>query len=387
MQAPIDLTNAPDVDSDTPPEDSHDVTGKDTNSPDTAIDVLFEHQRGSWFCGFPLYSSSALLNLDPAAWCNAQGKASAVNVTNAQTPDPSWQWVWPTWYVDMSRDVDEEGWQYSFMFRRNTSWHGTHPWFHSFVRRRRWVRMRRKGGRRQAHEPPSEGRKATERAHDAHLLNSDYFTIHPTKTAERASTYAPSMHRTVSNNPVNLRSAEDEDEEPEEIDNLQTLLRLLRSARIDREKIKMVLRFLDEGGEDVYYLSEQMPHILSLFMFQYTRRQLLSKMLKKIQESSEHRTAHEKKDEPENEQEKQKIDNLLRAVKAAEDEVKSLEYWSDIKHVAQKGETISATDGGSGWDERWQGLDQSGATQGTEPQTDEHGHIQGSEARTAGSET
>jgi hypothetical protein len=39
--------------------------------------------------------------------------------------------------------VDEEGWEYSFFFR-GFVWHGTSPWFHSFVRRRRWIRLRRR---------------------------------------------------------------------------------------------------------------------------------------------------------------------------------------------------------------------------------------------------
>lgn len=102
-----------------------------------AIDVLYENQRGAWLCGLPLFSSASLLNFDPPAWRNGLGQASPVSVVDAQTPDPSWRWAWPTWYVDMSADVDEEGWQYSFMFRQKTSWHGSHPWFHSFVRRRR----------------------------------------------------------------------------------------------------------------------------------------------------------------------------------------------------------------------------------------------------------
>lgn len=374
MQTPIDLTNAPDIEEDpTQLDEGHYHTPR--NAPETATDVLFENQRGSWWCGLPLYSSASLLNFDPAAWCNAHGKASPVDVTNAQTPDPAWQWIWPTWYVDMSGDVDEEGWQYSFMFTKTAVWHGTHPWYHSFVRRRRWVRMRRKAGRRHVHEPPSEGRRPAEEAHDAHLLNDDYFTIHPTKTADRASTYAASLVRTVSLNRLNLRSPDILDEPPEEIDNIQTLLKLLRAARIDREKINMVLQFLDQGGQDVYYLSEHMSHILSLFMFQYTRRQLLSRMLEKINASREHRLERQRRNEEEHEHEKEKIDNLLRAVKAAEDQVKALEYWSDIKHMAQKGETLTAADDSAGWDHGWQGLDQSGATQPPKPPTDEHGHV------------
>ncbi len=75
------------------------------------IDVLYENQRGWFFFGIPLYSHSSLLNFDPAPWINKDGRDSAVNITNAQVPDPGWEWAWKSWYVDMSqrivRDVSE----------------------------------------------------------------------------------------------------------------------------------------------------------------------------------------------------------------------------------------------------------------------------------------
>ncbi|KAL9053722.1 MAG: hypothetical protein Q9162_004596 [Coniocarpon cinnabarinum] len=382
MSAPIDLTAAPDV---SPPGSSHAQTSPHPKQ-DVVLDILYENQRGAWFFGLPLFSSASLLNFDPAPWCNAHGKPSPVNVTNAQTPDPSWQWAWPTWYVDMSADVDEEGWQYSLGFRKGRAWHGTHPWFHSFVRRRRWVRMRRKGGKRHANEPPSEGQRAAEKAREAHLLNADYFTIHPVKTTDQASTYAPTLTKTKSGHPENLRlvpeDAEDEGEE-EEIDNLQALFARLKKATVDREKINMVLQFLDQGGQDVYYLSDQMSHILSMFVFQYTRRQLLSRMLAKITEASEKRADHDKKGTEESALEKQKIDELLKAIDAAEDEVKSLEYWSDIRDMVQAGETVHGIDPQEGWTD-WQGLDQSGAVQASSPRVARDGHIGEEAERTPG---
>lgn len=96
--------------------------------PDSVIDVLYENQRGWFLFGMPLYSANSLLNLDPAPWQNGMFQDSPVNITNAQVPDPSWQWAWRTWYVDMSHDVDEEGWEYSFSFQPRFAWHGSHPW-------------------------------------------------------------------------------------------------------------------------------------------------------------------------------------------------------------------------------------------------------------------
>jgi hypothetical protein len=46
----------------------------------------------------------------------------------------------------------------------------------------------------------------------------------------------------------------------------------------------------------------------------------------------------------------------MKAVQAADEQVKRLEYWSDIKGMAQRGDTLEASEGGR-WDgEKWQGL-------------------------------
>lgn len=344
------------------------------SAPESAIDILWENQRGAWMCGLPVFSSASLLQFDPPAWLNGHGKPSAVDVTNAQTPDPTWQWAWPTWYVDMSQDVDEEGWQYSFMFRRKASWHGSHPWFHSYVRRRRWIRKRVKTSR---HDLPSEGRKGKQ---DAHRLNADYFTIHPARMLTRtASSIAPSM--TLS---TLAKQAQDEEEQPEEMDSMAGLLRSLRRANVDREKVGLVMRFLDEGGDDVFSLADEMEHVMSLFMFQYTRRQLLQRMLDKITAAADHREEHEANKKPEDEHEKKKTDSLLHAVRAAEKQVQALEYWSDIRDLVQEGHTLHGAETESGWDGSWTGLDNSGAARVEPPKTDEHGHIADDEARTAG---
>lgn len=221
------------------------------NSPQAVIDVLYENQRGSWLCGLPRFSSASLLNFDGPAWRNGFGHTSGVSVVDAQTPDPSWKWAWSTWYVDMSGDVDEEGWQYSFMFRRGTAWHGSHPWYHSFVRRRRWIRKRVKSTRRQPGELPSEGRQGK---HDAHRLNADYFTLHNAKTLSHPDSIAPSvMSPTISKYNTHAQ----EDDEAMEVDSMGSLLRAMKKAKVDREKIALVLRFLDEGGDDIYYLTNE----------------------------------------------------------------------------------------------------------------------------------
>lgn len=201
---------------------------KEEHKLDAEVDVLYENQRGWFFFGIPLYSASSLLNFDPPSWLSADFKPSAVNITNAQVPDPSWEWVWKQWYVDMSYDVDDEGWQYSFSFASRFSWHGTHPWFHSFARRRRWLRKRSK-------------RKTHSQVNNAHMLTSDYFTIHP-----GAGESGASSPRAVARDETGLA---DQGDVP--IDHIANLMVSLKQAAVDREKIDAVREFIAAGGDDV----------------------------------------------------------------------------------------------------------------------------------------
>lgn len=64
-----------------------------------------------------------------------------MNIENYQLPDPTWEWVSKNWMIDMTEDVDEAGWQYALKFH-GAVWHGNYKHFRSFVRRRRWIRLR-----------------------------------------------------------------------------------------------------------------------------------------------------------------------------------------------------------------------------------------------------
>ncbi|KAJ2732276.1 hypothetical protein H4S06_006856, partial [Coemansia sp. BCRC 34490] len=81
--------------------------------------------------------------MDPPPWCDTAMKLTLPNVHSFQLPDPSWQWVSPRWLIDMTLDVDDDGWQYSSRFSQSV-WHGRHSATRSFVRRRRWLRLRRR---------------------------------------------------------------------------------------------------------------------------------------------------------------------------------------------------------------------------------------------------
>lgn len=70
-----------------------------------------------------------------------------------------------------------------------------------------------------------------------------------------------------------------EQAEEEGIADVPRLMSVLHNSRLDREKIEAVQAFLRDGGEEVAYLPERIPAIMSLMIFQASRRQLLSLLL------------------------------------------------------------------------------------------------------------
>ncbi|KAF1812277.1 hypothetical protein P152DRAFT_514433 [Eremomyces bilateralis CBS 781.70] len=221
-----------------------------------------------------------------------------------------------------------------------SKWHGTHPFWNSFVRRRHWVRKRVR--------IPGFARTGKENAsHHPHKLTSDYFTIHPAGPnavdsgpeslfSESSSTLAPTgaisrwQHLVADPDP----SASPTDA----IENIGSLLRALRFASIDREKITLVQSFLDHGGEELHYLAETMPEIMAKFVFQQSRRRLLARLREQIRQAEEHRKEHERRGESEEEREARMIDDLLRAVEAADWECGRLQYWSDVREMERRAE-------------------------------------------------
>ena len=320
--------------------------GAGQHNTDTFLEILYENQRGMFLFGVPKYSSSSLLPTDPKPWQNAQFRTSPVDIRNAQVPDPSWEWSWKSWYVDMSRDVDEEGWEYSLKFYGRWSWHGNHPWFHSFVRRRRWLRMRvRKDMKHHTREK-------------AHELTADYFTIHPKTVRPLSEMDGSEMAR--------LRAkaeGSDEDLEKMEITDIGSLIRALRKASVDREKIVAVRKFIDTAQDELYYLADRMPEIMSLFVYQSSRRQLLADLLHRFDEAqtkqqdlSAHKHGEDEDAQQEHDAAAKHANHLISAVRAADEQVKKLEYWSDIKVMAQHGDLLEEAEGGQ-WDRsKWQGL-------------------------------
>lgn len=314
---------------------------------ETAIDILYENERGGFLCGRALFSGQALGFLDVPPWTNAYHKATPSNINTAQVPDPSWEWVWPEWRVNKQKDVDDSGWEYSFAFSRKFSWHKG-KWWNSFVRRRAWIRKRIKKN--------SEDDAST----DPHMLSSGYFTVRPASYKSNQSRDSI-MSARLSHQPSMSQISDDEiEEEPLKIDNIEDLLKILRHARIDREKLDAVENYLDNAS-DLDKLQDAMHDIMSLFVFQDSRRKLLGDLMKVHDET----TAQVK--ETNTTELRERSQALKDAIGHADEEVRRLAYWSDIKQMAESGEAKDAVMGNKGWDKSWEGVDQSG---GAHPQRD-----------------
>ena len=319
-------------------------------TPESEIDILYENQRGGFLCGIPLFSSMALGNLDPPAWTNFAHKASPTDIHTAQVPDPSWEWAWPEWKINLEDGVDEDGWEYSFMFSRHFSWHKA-KWWNSFVRRRAWIRKRVK-------------KDAGYVSQDPNMLNPEYFSVRPSSEMGRSPSRRGSIsHRSNRTNRTSMSTANDADELPQpDIESVEGLLRTLGESRIDREKIDAVDNYLEHAEDDLSGLQNVMHEIMSVFVFQASRRVLLSRLTRVYdEEAAEERKGRGGKDtEDGGKAPSKRVENLAAAVKHADEEVRRLEYWSDVKGITAGGDSKGAVDESKGWDPSWEGLDRSG---------------------------
>ena len=160
---------------------------------------------------------------------------------------------------------------------------------------------------------------------------------------------------------VSVEEAELKEEEKPDIRDMDTLLATLKGARIDREKIEAVDNFLKHGQDDVARLQESMHDIMSFFVFQASRRALLTTLTKIYDEAL---IKSKEADEADKAGLQEHINHIAAAIKHADEEVRRLEYWSDVKAMASAGDSKGAADGDAGWDKhKWQGVDNSAPTE------------------------
>ena len=104
-------------------------------------DVIWENQRGSSLFGKAKYSARSLLPTDFSPWSNDKGRFVLAK-DKFQCP-PTWVNC-SDWMVDMEGDVDAEGWRYAFSFGTSPENYSSDSGSVKYVRRRKWLRMRRR---------------------------------------------------------------------------------------------------------------------------------------------------------------------------------------------------------------------------------------------------
>ncbi|KAL8392670.1 hypothetical protein RB595_002750 [Gaeumannomyces hyphopodioides] len=327
----------------------------------SAIDILYENERGALCCGYPLFASRALGNLDPPAWTNVAHKPSPTDIRTAQVPDPSWDWAWPEWRVNHEEQgTDKDGWEYSFAFHKKFSWHGP-KWWNSFVRRRAWTRRRVK-------------KDQIRQAHGGSLLQPEYFTVRSSaemarrrSSAEFSGLGSGSKRGSMMSASVTSQATGGAGGEKADIRDVEELLMILRGCRIDREKIEALENYLENGDEDdLENLEGKMPEVMGFFVFQTSRRLLVAR-LTELHDQTQQEAGRQKGEATGSSRAAAMGRALATALRRADEEVKRLEYWSDVKEVAEKGHSHGAVDGECGWDDSWEGVDNSGpAAPGTQ---------------------
>lgn len=212
---------------------------------DIGMDTVIENERGWFFFGYPYFSNNSLLPWDPSRWSSDTGTPISGGPREIAVPDDTWVWIWHTWYTDMCGDVDDQGWRYAWRFGSST-WHGSHTWFRSFVRRRIWRRLRRKVVR------PAQMPQAPQRA----SLDSQVSRVTFPNSLDISSGQVSLHSRRGSPAPIRpLPSICITEEVESETDLIPDLVSRMNDCRIDRERIQLFIAFVTQHAQNTQLIN------------------------------------------------------------------------------------------------------------------------------------
>ncbi|KAF9924018.1 hypothetical protein FBU30_005948 [Linnemannia zychae] len=235
---------------------------------DFVYDFLYQHQRGAFFLGTPKFSSKSLLPVDPDEWTDQTSQTSAMDISDYELPDPNWEWVHKTWLVDMTGDVDEDGWEYAMTFH-GSPWHGNYEIFRSFARRRRWLRLRKRKGKTLGKPSalpertyPSLPTLSQSQLDATTILQQDST---PYSTVDQKA--GESIHTGIGN--LSLSPS------PQRVDLYQSL----KKSHSDREKLAHVAQYVVRYPGDFDDIEKRMDKYLNLFDYETSRREFISMLM------------------------------------------------------------------------------------------------------------
>ncbi|GJJ69583.1 hypothetical protein EMPS_01930 [Entomortierella parvispora] len=264
------------VDAETAPGDSRYFQGPKDPPPegDFVYDFLYQHERGAFFLGTPNFSSKSLLPVDPDEWTNSNFETSAMDVSDFEVPDPSWEWVHKSWLVDMTGDVDEDGWEYAMTFH-GSPWHGNYEVFRSFARRRRWLRLRKRKGKTLGKPERLPGRSYPESINSAtwSKLDISRYLDQPSPFPDGEIEDKSSMKKAPSSmaGPSNLSV-------PAPYRKPVDLYKIMKKGRSDREKLAYLAQYVVRYPGETDDIDQRLEKYLNLLDYETSRREFLSVM-------------------------------------------------------------------------------------------------------------
>ncbi|CAO3563013.1 unnamed protein product [Mortierella alpina] len=238
---------------------------------DFVYDFLYEHQRGAFFLGTPNFSSKSLLPVDPDEWTDQFFESSAMDTSDYGLPDPSWEWVHKSWLVDMTGDVDEDGWEYAMTFH-GSPWHGNYEIFRSFARRRRWLRLRKRKGKTLGKPKPLPERTYPSSVDAASWAKVDASPL----DLEEPSPFPPVDQDRVGGKDKPNATTSGSLPVPPQRSNPMDLYKILKKARSDREKLAYTAQYVVRYPGQLGDLGERLEKYLGLLDYESSRREFLS---------------------------------------------------------------------------------------------------------------
>lgn len=260
----------------------HSQSATECTSDAGVVDYLVENQRGWVFLGFPFFSENSLLPWDPSNWTTLDKHASP-GISQHLLPSVYWKWVWKRWYVDMIGDVDDQGWTYSWRFGAST-WHGSHIWFNSFVRKRVWKRLRQPVKQEISKDTlttlatlPSNISSTTHLnvRHSYIGGDEDPFELNREESRNQEELSKRRFHiRKV--NVSNLDSSTGNQMHGSPIDSVESLITRVKSCRIDRERIVLIGHVIKHSTYDMLrQLIDRLAEVLNTFDFRDSTKHLM----------------------------------------------------------------------------------------------------------------
>ncbi|KAF9984813.1 hypothetical protein BGZ75_003601 [Mortierella antarctica] len=238
---------------------------------DFVYDFLYQHQRGAFFLGTPNFSSKSLLPVDPDEWTDQSFESSAMDTSDYGLPDPSWEWVHKSWLVDMTGDVDEDGWEYAMTFH-GSPWHGNYEIFRSFARRRRWLRLRKRKGK-----TFGKARALPERTYPSSVHAATWAKVGASPLDLEDPSPFPSIDQDPVGDKVNANTAGSGGlAAPPARSNPVDLYKILKKARSDREKLAYTAQYVVRYPGQLGDLGERLDKYLGLLDYESSRREFLS---------------------------------------------------------------------------------------------------------------